>query len=332
MQDGGRSTVTGTVSHSPQIVGYRRVGGAGRSCFFCAMLISRGAVYKSADTAGAVGGRNYRAGHAYHDHCHCSAEPLYEHEDDPADVVAMRQAYDEHAAGTPSPIRAWRDAYDNRIAPKAPVETPIRARDLTAVDDDKLAELLGGATADADVDHVLAELDRRDAVAREAQRVDAEKQARASARAARQDAARAEMDAEYDRRLADGDDPEAAYADVYGTTVEKMRREQAIAALRAQGYKGRSFDELSRAAFRDHIEQAYFHAEAETRGRLLNGTKGVHDTRDDRKLFDGNEAYARANASEELLAYWRDHGRLTLEDMRASLLGGHARQGVTAWL
>ena len=65
---GARDTTRATVDGSATILGYRRVTSAS-PCSFCAMLASRGAVYKSERTAG--------AGDRYHDSCSCTQEPVY---------------------------------------------------------------------------------------------------------------------------------------------------------------------------------------------------------------------------------------------------------------
>ena len=76
---GARSTTEATVSKSKVIVGYQRVT-SGSPCAFCAMLASRGAVYKSERTAG--------EGNAYHDSCACTAAPLYSRSSTPAPFAA----------------------------------------------------------------------------------------------------------------------------------------------------------------------------------------------------------------------------------------------------
>lgn len=63
--DGGRDTIVDTVRNDPTAAGWQRVT-AGSACGFCRMLAGRGAVYKE-DTAD----------FASHDHCHCSALPIY---------------------------------------------------------------------------------------------------------------------------------------------------------------------------------------------------------------------------------------------------------------
>jgi len=67
--EGGRETIVGSVKADPQAVGWARQTD-GRPCAFCLMLASRGAVYKE-DTVG------FQA----HDHCGCSAVPVFDRND-----------------------------------------------------------------------------------------------------------------------------------------------------------------------------------------------------------------------------------------------------------
>lgn len=62
--NGGRETVMQTTTADPRTAGWQRVGTP--RCDFCAMLIGRGAVYSEAT-----------ADFASHDHCACTAEPVY---------------------------------------------------------------------------------------------------------------------------------------------------------------------------------------------------------------------------------------------------------------
>jgi hypothetical protein len=61
----GRSTITASLAEDSRASGYQRVLG-GSGCEFCQMLAGRGEVY-SAETA------DFEA----HDHCGCTAEPVY---------------------------------------------------------------------------------------------------------------------------------------------------------------------------------------------------------------------------------------------------------------
>lgn len=63
--EGGRDTLVESLRADSRAFGWRRVS-SGRACDFCRMLVGRGAVYKQ-DTSG----------FASHDHCGCTAEPVY---------------------------------------------------------------------------------------------------------------------------------------------------------------------------------------------------------------------------------------------------------------
>lgn len=197
---------------------------------------------------------------------------------------------------------------------------PLERRNLRNLPDEHVSGLLQHAAAHGDnrgLDAVVKELDRRDRVT---QTMKATLERKRREREVRNHA----RDSEYDRRVAAGHDPEAAYADVYGVSVHKQRTANAIASLRSNGHKGAGFHDLSRHAFAQELDRHYFAAEDATKGALLNNdgrARGV----DPRQLFRGNEATARRYASEELKQWWDDHGRITLEDFRANLLGGSMR-------
>ncbi|MEU7905878.1 hypothetical protein [Actinoplanes sp. NPDC049118] len=71
VMDGARGQVWSLTQADPRAQGYVRLSRSGTPCGWCAMLISRGPVYKSQRTA------EYADGDAYHDNCHCYAEPVY---------------------------------------------------------------------------------------------------------------------------------------------------------------------------------------------------------------------------------------------------------------
>lgn len=100
---GDRDTTRATIDASSVIVGYRRVLSSS-PCAFCAMLASRGAVYKEKSATQVVGRggapRGSREiGSSYHDNCHCTSEPLYEGEPEPVDVVALQEQWEQVTAG-----------------------------------------------------------------------------------------------------------------------------------------------------------------------------------------------------------------------------------------
>lgn len=83
--DGGRGAVLGSVLEDEQALGWARVT-AGKPCAFCAMLASRGPVYKTEGTAG------FDA----HDHCACGAEPTYDGSEWPDGAREFRDLWNRH--------------------------------------------------------------------------------------------------------------------------------------------------------------------------------------------------------------------------------------------
>lgn len=124
---GERDTVDATVEESDEIVGWRRVSD-GDPCAFCAMLVSRGAVYKDARSAGDT----RFGGTAYHDRDGCTAVPLYEHEEEPAEVADLYQQWLDATAGKSGDdaLRAWRRYWDDRNEPAAEPVAPTFAERL----------------------------------------------------------------------------------------------------------------------------------------------------------------------------------------------------------
>ncbi|WP_329289546.1 hypothetical protein [Streptomyces pseudovenezuelae] len=72
--NGGRSTVWNHMSRDRRVIGYIRLSRSGTPCGWCAMLISRGPVYRSQNSA------EFADGDKYHDNCHCYAEPVFTRE------------------------------------------------------------------------------------------------------------------------------------------------------------------------------------------------------------------------------------------------------------
>jgi hypothetical protein len=205
-------------------------------------------------------------------------------------------------------------------------------------------EQLDAATVDAmsrgdwqAADGLAVELDRRDEARRLAAEAAEAKQQRLAeqrARRAEQQATRERAQYEHLQQLLDaGMSEEDAIAEALGISVERQRRDRAIAALRGEGRAGRSFDKLARQSYRDYLYRAWLQAEAATNGYLLN-REGRAKNVDPRSLFSGPEARARRYASDELLAWWDAHGRPTFADWKAHLLDerGAERGGDSDWL
>lgn len=194
-------------------------------------------------------------------------------------------------------------------------------RNIGGLSDDDLAAVLKQAVEhghDSDMETVLAELDRRDAAARVKEKI-------AAARARRKERQDAQKSEHFDELVDGGLDPETAYEQAFGVTVARQRQQAAIASLRENGYRGAGFHELSRNAYREELDRLQLAAEAATRGHMVT-PEGKRRGITSRTLFGSNEAAARRYASDELKQFWDDHGRLTLDDFRASLLGGSMKE------
>lgn len=70
--EGGRDVMQQAIQHDERATGWSRVTDSD-PCAWCAMLASRGPVYKSAQTAGDP----RQGGNRYHDHCACQAWPAF---------------------------------------------------------------------------------------------------------------------------------------------------------------------------------------------------------------------------------------------------------------
>ncbi|SDD86472.1 phage minor capsid protein [Actinokineospora iranica] len=205
------------------------------------------------------------------------------------------------------------------------------AAELAALSDEELdARFVEVSDDESAIDAVLDEMNRRQA---EADRV-AERREQDRARREQQ---RAERDAaqwaRFEELIDEGWSDEEAAAEAYGHSVERQRRDRAIAQLRGQGYTGRGFDELARKAFRDHVYEQYIAAEDATRGHMVTPA-GQAAGIDPHALFTGPESRARKWASDELKEWWDTHGRITYDEWTARLLGENPGQGTTGdgWL
>lgn len=185
-----------------------------------------------------------------------------------------------------------------------------------AFTDDQLADQLGDVDEDQ-AGGILAELDRRDRVEKKAE---LQRAKRAAAKQSREDKRTAEFEAATDA----GEDPEEAYSRIYGVTEERRRRDEATEQLRAHGYAGKTFRAMVKQAHAAEVEDRYQHAEDVCRGSMLNAA-GQRAGVSPHSLFSGPEAAAKKYASEELRDYFRDYGRLTLEDFTVGLLEGRGK-------
>lgn len=74
VKNGARSDIWSAAQRDRRVLGYIRLSRTGTPCGWCAMLISRGPVYKTEKSA------TYDEGDLYHDNCNCYAEPVWSRE------------------------------------------------------------------------------------------------------------------------------------------------------------------------------------------------------------------------------------------------------------
>ncbi|MFI5778128.1 phage minor capsid protein [Nocardia sp. NPDC051570] len=190
-----------------------------------------------------------------------------------------------------------------------PVRTVVskltrRKRELEHLDDRQLADLAEKAVTDFDMDL----LDRIEAEDRHRSKLVAKRAERWAG-----------YERNYDELMTEGWDHESAVEKAYGISVKTQRSQAAISMLRGQGYEGKSFNDLARHAFKDHAYQHWLRAEEATNGYMLSKA-GQAAGIDPRSLWFGNAKTAEKYASEELRAYWDQHGRPTLDEVKADLL------------
>lgn len=100
--DQGRHTIIDNVHRDPKAHGWARVTET-RPCSFCALLATRGAVYRSDRTA------SFKS----HDHCACHAEPTFGPYEPPARVREWQQLYRDSTRGNAVQVRRqWRQAFN----------------------------------------------------------------------------------------------------------------------------------------------------------------------------------------------------------------------------
>jgi hypothetical protein len=104
VENGGRDLLGNAIRRDKRAVGYQRVT-AGKPCAFCAMVASRGPVFKS--------DRRSSAGFQAHDHCGCHAEPVYDRKTRwSGNSRRWQRLYKESTYGAVDPAKAFRHAYE----------------------------------------------------------------------------------------------------------------------------------------------------------------------------------------------------------------------------
>lgn len=304
--------------------------------------------------AGGVKMRGSRkGGDRFHDHCRCMAVPVRPGETykPPPYVEDWQQQYVDATRmvekGKPltasevlanmRKLEGERRSPTNQLAFDVPA--PARAADKVADAADEVTEAAADTAvkkpkraaspfAGQSADELMARFEAKiaadeiddefDALDREINRRHDRATAAREKRAADREAKARAQDDEYERLLGDGVDDETAIERAYGVAVPEQRRRNARAHLAGLGYQGRNLDEQVRAWHRDEAYRAYIDADEATNGYLLRSSS--EGKIDPAKLWFASEATARKHASEELLAWWDQNGRVTARELEAQLL------------
>lgn len=122
--EGARELVHDAVQADREAIGWARVTDAD-PCPFCAMMASRGAVYKSAESAGRAQNKRFVGAGMFkwHNHCGCVAVPVFA-PDDPvlrtADVLYDRWVQATRGKSGKAAVKAWAQYWDELPAEEKP--------------------------------------------------------------------------------------------------------------------------------------------------------------------------------------------------------------------
>lgn len=111
--NGARRTIHNTADRNSSITAWRRVSTTGTPCAFCALMISRGAVYKSEQSAEGQRSSIRYVGNGYHDWDKCTAEIIFRGQTvkETDQEVIFDKLYKEFAKNKSNPLSAFREAY-----------------------------------------------------------------------------------------------------------------------------------------------------------------------------------------------------------------------------
>lgn len=116
--DAGRNTIVDNVQADRRAKGWARVPEPG-ACYFCALLATRGAVYKSGSFNVANAKFKGEGMAKTHDHCRCHMEPVFTAYEPSAQIREWQQQYEAATKGVygskPAQL-AWRRAFEGRTA------------------------------------------------------------------------------------------------------------------------------------------------------------------------------------------------------------------------
>lgn len=118
--------------------------------------------------------------------------------------------------------------------------------------------------------------------------------------------------------IEDGYPCDEAEAEVTGESLDVVRKRNFILDARANGHKGNSFDALVTIVHRALVVDAHETAMNDCVGYMNRTNRADNGYR----FWFASEATVRKHATDELLAWFEEHGRLTRTALRDSILSG----------
>lgn len=119
----------------------------------------------------------------------------------------------------------------------------------------------------------------------------------------------------------DGRTPrEAVQKEFENQLLEQIRRREFMRQARADGHRGKGFDDLVDSVFRQRVDELYFEAEDATNGYMVK--RRFEGKFHPKKLWYVNEATARKYMSEEMAQWFDENGRITRPVFRQMILDG----------
>ncbi|MFG1977021.1 SNF2-related protein [Nonomuraea fuscirosea] len=181
--------------------------------------------------------------------------------------------------------------------------------------DDQLAGVDLEALEIGDLAKLLGEVDDDYAIARISQAMERWEAQQAEIEA--EDRAEVERNARVDQLVAEGVSEMEAWAQVHGLSYEELARQQNDGQF--DRLPGETRDQTARRHYDLWLHQQYLRAAEETNGYLVNA-EGVAAGVDEKSLFSGRRDRARKYATEELRRWWDANGWMNFTEFKAQML------------
>ncbi|AXH46846.1 head maturation protease [Mycobacterium phage Aminay] len=257
-----------------------------------------------------------------------------------AEVPAIADAVGVRELPAPPAMKALEAAPERPAAPAGPraldappemkaleaAPDPAPARPAARTLDDVEAELNAAIELgdDARIDELVAEMDKIEAAEKARQaRNDAAKAKRAAARQAKADAAELEDRTRWDKvgqLVEEGMNPDEAEAEAFGITIDAVRRRNFMREAQRDGHHGDTFTKVLKQKYYSIAAEQYQAAEDATNGFMLKPKfEGKVDPAD---LWSMSDRDARKYMSDEMAAWFDEHGRITFMAFKQSVLDG----------